>query len=225
MKWIVQGKDLQQQDALVLSHSREDAEVGSICKNLRLLKVKLTTNPPSIHLHRLVLQGTHKVLHKAQLHLCDLLLTFHDSLLCTKPPQQSQGKGKIVRLKTSTNKKKKAGPQSAETSSCFQCDPNIAAHPLEKFLSSASSSFVLLHLHPSFCIFILCSLGLGSAGAKPRGKGLPRLQSLTESRIYHREGRATVHRTLCGQVGKAPGKHKSQASSLLWSPFQHSSTY
>lgn len=55
MKWIVQGKDLQQQDALVLSHSREDAEVGSICKNLRLLKVKLTTNPPSIHLHRLVL--------------------------------------------------------------------------------------------------------------------------------------------------------------------------
>lgn len=53
MKWVVECKDLQQQDALVLSRGREDTEVWSICKNLKLLKVKLTTNPPSINLHRL----------------------------------------------------------------------------------------------------------------------------------------------------------------------------
>lgn len=51
------------------------------------------------------------------------------------------------------------------------------------------------------------------------------LPSLTESRIYHQEGRATMHRTLCGWVGKDPGKHRSQASSLLWSSLQHPSTY
>lgn len=49
MKWVVEGKDLQQQDALVWSHGRgEDTEVGSICKNLRLLKVKLLIPPQYI---------------------------------------------------------------------------------------------------------------------------------------------------------------------------------
>lgn len=34
MKWVVECRDLHQQDALVLSHGREDTEVGFICKNL-----------------------------------------------------------------------------------------------------------------------------------------------------------------------------------------------
>lgn len=31
-KWVVEGKDLQQQDALVLSHGRKDTEVGLFAK-------------------------------------------------------------------------------------------------------------------------------------------------------------------------------------------------
>lgn len=34
MKWVVEGKDLQQQDALVLSPGRKDTEVGLFAKIL-----------------------------------------------------------------------------------------------------------------------------------------------------------------------------------------------
>lgn len=86
MKWLVEGKDWQQQGVLVLSHGREDTKVRSICKNLRLLKVKLTTNPPLNTFAQATAPGYSALQYSQSPCSTVASLAFHDSYLSTKPP-------------------------------------------------------------------------------------------------------------------------------------------
>lgn len=166
MKWVVEGKDWQQQDALVLSHSREDTEVRSICKNLRLLKVKLTTNPPQYICtgqcsRVLSLAALTKSLQK---YSC-ILVTYHQ--LSTIPiylqDHFNRGKEKERLCDSKPVPRKRKSWTLAEASSVTQ---TLLLIPQKKSC--------LLHLHPLFFCIILWSLELGSAGTKPgTAKGLP----------------------------------------------------
>lgn len=148
MKQVVEGKDWQQQDALVPSHSREDTEVRSICKNLRLLKVKLTTNPPQYICtgqcsRVLSLAALTKSLQK---YSC-ILVTYHQLSTIPIYLQDHFNRGKEKERLCDSKPVPRKRKSWTLVSRSFQCDSNVAAHPLEKILSSAPSSFVLLH-HP-----------------------------------------------------------------------------